>query len=565
VSRPGARDAKTLPVRLVPLGGLGEIGKNMMAIEYGEDIAIVDAGLMFPDEEMLGVDLVIPDISYLADKLHRIRGLFITHGHEDHIGALPYVLPQLGFPTVYATKLTLGLIMVKLREHRLLERAHLVQVDPSSTVQAGQITVNFLRVNHSIPDCVAIIARTPAGTVVHTGDYKFDYTPVDERLADLGAFAQLGDEGVLVLCGDSTRVESPGYTPSERVLADTFDRIFSNASGRILVATFASLISRVQQVVDAAVKYDRKVALVGRSMVNNVQMAIELGYLRVPAGTLVSADDINRLPANKLLIICTGSQGEPTSALTRIANADHRLISIQAGDTVILSSTPIVGNERAVSRNIDNLLRQGADVLYQGKAQVHVSGHGSREELKLMLALLKPRYVVPVHGEYHMLNEHTKLAVSMGVAPENAVVAQDGDVIEASYQGGLHIVDHIPTGNVYVDGLGVGDVGQVVLRDRQVLSQDGILVVVVTVDTETGELVSGSDIISRGVVYQRESEPLMDAARAQVDRALRTLNQRRGHTADWGFLKNKIRDTLSEFFYEKLKRQPMILPVIVEV
>jgi ribonuclease J len=564
-ARHSERDAKTLPIRLVPLGGLGEIGKNMMAIEYGDDIVIIDAGLMFPDDEMLGVDLVIPDTSYLADKLHRIHGLFITHGHEDHIGAVPYVLPQLGFPTIYATKLTAGLISVKLRERRLLERTRMVEVDPSDTIQAGKITVNFLRVNHSIPDAVAVVLRTPAGTVVHTGDYKFDYTPVDERLADLGAFAQLGDEGVLVLCGDSTRVESPGYTPSERVLAETFDRIFSQAPGRILVATFASLISRVQQVIDAAVKYDRKVVLVGRSMVNNIQMAIELGYLHAPAGTLVSVDDINQLAPQKLVIICTGSQGEPTSALTRIANADHRFVSILPRDTVILSSTPIVGNERAVSRNIDNLLRQGAEVLYQGKAQVHVSGHGSREELKLMLALLKPRYVVPVHGEYRMLNEHAKLAVGMGMAPENAVVAQDGDVIEASEQGGIHIVDHIPTGNVYVDGLGVGDVGQVVLRDRQVLSQDGILVVVVTVDTETGELVAGPDIISRGVVYQRESEPLMDAARSQVDRALRTLHQRRGHTADWGFLKNKIRDTLSEFFYEKLKRRPMILPVVVEV
>ncbi len=559
------RDAKTLPVRLVPLGGLGEIGKNMMAIEYGDDIVIVDAGLMFPDDEMLGVDLVIPDTSYLADKLHRIRGIFITHGHEDHIGAVPYVLPQLGFPTLYATKLTLGLIMVKLREHRLIDRANLEEVDPSDTIQAGKIAVSFLRVNHSIPDAVAVVLRTPAGTIVHTGDYKFDHTPVDERVADLGAFARLGEEGVLVLCGDSTRVESPGYTPSERVLAKTFDEIFARASGRILIATFASLISRVQQVIDAAVKYDRKVALVGRSMVNNVQMAVELGYLHVPAGTLVSVDDINRLPAKKLVIICTGSQGEPTSALTRIANGDHRFVSTQPGDTVILSSTPIVGNERAVARNIDNLLRQGADVLYQGKAQVHVSGHGSREELKLMLALLRPRYVVPVHGEYRMLNEHAKLAEGMGVPAENVVVAQDGDMIEVSYAGGIKVVDHIPTGNVYVDGLGVGDVGQVVLRDRQVLSQDGILVVVVTVDAETGELVSGPDIISRGVVYQRESEPLMDAARTQVDRALRAAVQRRGHTADWGYLKNKVRDSLSEFFYEKLKRRPMILPVVVEV
>jgi ribonuclease J len=552
-------------VRIVPLGGLGEIGKNMMAIEYGEDIVIVDAGLMFPDEEMLGVDLVIPDITYLADKLDRIRGLFITHGHEDHVGALPYVLPQLGFPTVYATRLTNGLISVKLREHRLLDRTNMVVVDPSETVRAGKLTVSFLRVNHSIPDAVAIVVRTPAGIVVHTGDYKFDHTPVDDRPADLGAFAQLGAEGVLVLCGDSTRVESPGYTPSEQVIAETFDEIFSRAPGRILLATFASLISRAQLAIDAAAAYDRKVALVGRSMVSNVQMAIELGYLRVPQGMLIPAEDINRVPAGKLLIICTGSQGEPTSALTKIANGDHRLVSIQPHDTVILSSTPIVGNEQAVYRNIDNLLRRGADVLYQGKAQVHVSGHGSREEIKLMLALLKPRYVVPVHGEYRMLVEHARLAVSMGTPQENVIVAQDGDIIEASAKDGIRIVDHVPSGNVFVDGLGVGDVGQVVLRDRKALSQDGILVVVVTVNAETGEPIGGPDIISRGFVYERESEELMDAARARVSNALRQARQARGHTADWGFLKNKVRDTLSEFLYEKLKRRPMVLPLVVEV
>ena len=552
-------------MRIVPLGGLGEIGKNMMAIEYGEDIVIVDAGLMFPDEEMLGVDLVIPDITYLADKLDRIRGLFITHGHEDHVGALPYVLPQLGFPTIYATKLTNGLISVKLREHRLLDRTNMVVVDPSETVRAGKLTVSFLRVNHSIPDAVAVVVRTPAGIVVHTGDYKFDHTPVDDRPADLGAFAQLGAEGVLVLCGDSTRVESPGYTPSEQVIAETFDEIFSRAPGRILLATFASLISRAQLAIDAAAAYDRKVALVGRSMVSNVQMAIELGYLRVPQGMLIPAEDINRVPAGKLLIICTGSQGEPTSALTKIANGDHRLVSIQPHDTVILSSTPIVGNEQAVYRNIDNLLRRGADVLYQGKAQVHVSGHGSREEIKLMLALLKPRYVVPVHGEYRMLVEHARLAVSMGTPQENVIVAQDGDIIEASARDGIRIVDHVPSGNVFVDGLGVGDVGQVVLRDRKALSQDGILVVVVTVNAETGEPIGGPDIISRGFVYERESEELMDAARARVSNALRQARQARGHTADWGFLKNKVRDTLSEFLYEKLKRRPMVLPLVVEV
>jgi ribonuclease J len=553
------------PVRLVPLGGLGEIGKNMMVIEYGSDLVIVDVGLMFPDEEMLGVDLVLPDITYLADKLDRIRGIFITHGHEDHIGGLPYLLPRLGFPPIYSAKLTLGLIGVKLKEQRILDRATLIEIEPGQTISLGQLRITSMRVNHSIPDSLALMVRTPAGTVVHTGDYKFDYTPVDQFPADIGALARLGDEGVLVLCGDSTRVESPGHTPSEAAIVETFEEIFAHAQGRIIVATFASLISRVQMVVNAAAKYGRQVALVGRSMVNNVQMATELGYLRIPGGMLIRAEDIHTVPASKLAIICTGSQGEPTSALTRIANGDHRFVQIQPGDTVVLSSTPIVGNERAVSHNVDNLMRQGATVLHQGVMRVHVSGHASREELQLMLALLRPRYVVPVHGEYRMLAQHGQLAVKMGVPAENVVVAQDGDVIEASADGGIHVVDHVPYGNVYVDGSGVGDIGQVVLRDRRVLSRDGILVVVVTVDSETGEPLAGPDIISRGFVYERESEELLESARAVVTNAISKHTQGRGHSADWNFIKNKIRDTLGEFLYEQIRRRPMILPLVVEV
>jgi ribonuclease J len=546
---------------------VGEIGKNMSVYEYGNDIVIVDGGLMFPDEEMLGVDLVIPDVTYLQDKLDRIRGIFITHGHEDHIGGLPYLLPQLGFPAVYASKLTIGLIGVKLRERRILDRAHLEVVEPGKPVHAGAFTVEFLHVNHSIPDAMAVVLRSPAGIVVNTGDYKIDYTPIDEP-ADLGALARIGDEGVLVLCGDSTRVEVEGQTPSERAIGQTFDDLIGGAEGRVIVATFASLISRVQQVVDAAVKHGRQVALVGRSMVNNAQMAIELGYLRIPSGVLVEVDRINSIPAKKLVIICTGSQGEPTSALTRIANGDHRFVQIQQGDTVILSSTPIVGNERAVYRNIDNLMRRGATVLYQGApgmARVHVSGHGSREEIKLMLALLKPRYVVPVHGEYRMLAQHKRLAMQMGVPEANVVIAQDGDVVEASAEGGIRVIDSVPCGNVYVDGLGVGDVGQVVLRDRRVLSSDGVLVVVVTVDSETGELLGSPDLISRGFVYEREAEPLLDAARHRVEDAIRALSRTGGRTTDWGFIKNKVRDTLSEYIFSQLKRRPMILPVVVEV
>ncbi len=538
----------------------------MMVVEYGDDIIIIDVGLMFPDEEMLGVDLVIPDTSYLNDKLDRIGGIFITHGHEDHIGALPYLLPRLGFPPVYTAKLTHGLISIKLRENRILDQTTLNIITPGEDViEVGKFSVSFLRVNHSIPDSTAVVVRSPAGTLVHTGDYKFDFTPVDQLPADLGSLARLGQEGVLILCGDSTRVESPGFTPSERVITETFKEIIGEAKGRVIVATFASLISRVQMVIDVAVQEKRRVALVGRSMVNNVQMALELGYLNVPHGTLIEADDIATVPPSKLVIICTGSQGEPTSALTRMANADHRLVSIIPGDTIVLSSTPIVGNERAVFRNIDNLMRQGAEVYYQGRAHVHVSGHGSREELKLMLALLKPRFMLPVHGEYRMLARHAELAVEMGVAPDHVMVAQDGDIVEVSDDRGIKIVEHAPYGNVFVDGSGVGDIGQVVLRDRRVLSRDGIIVAVITLDSETGEVVGRPDIISRGVVYERESEELIEGARNRVAQAISKHTQTRGPGTDWNYIKNKVRDTLSEYIYDRIRRRPMILPTLVEV
>ncbi len=549
-------------LRLVPLGGLGEVGKNMMVVEYGDDIVVIDVGVMFPDDEMYGVDLVIPDTSYLTDKKHRIRGILITHGHEDHVGSLPYVLPMLDFPPIYATRLTHGLISIKLKEHKILEKTVINLIGLDDKVPLGEGVAEFFRVNHSIPDAIGIVLRTPVGTLLHTGDYKFDYTPVDGKPADLGMLGRIGNEGVLVMLGDSTRVETPGYTLSERVISESLDKIFANAPGRILIATFASLISRIQQVIETAERYDRFIALVGRSMQNNVQMAIELGYLNVPKGMFIRAEDINKFNPEQVVIICTGSQGEPTSALTRIANQDHRLISIKPGDTVILSATPVPGNEKMVHRTINSLFRQGADVLYQGISDVHVSGHGAQEELKLMLSLVRPKFFVPVHGEYRQLVLHAKLAASLGIPRENIVVAEDGDVIEVTPDA-IKLAGHTASGNVFVDGLSVGDVGQIVLRDRRALSQDGILIAVLTIDKETGQPIAGPDIVTRGFVYVRDSEELLTDARECVLEAVHGLP---GHNnSDWSFVKDKIKHILSEFLYERTHRCPMILPVVMEV
>jgi ribonuclease J len=533
----------------------------MMVVEYGDDIMIIDAGSMFPDDEMFGVDLVIPDISYLHDKKQHIRGIFVTHGHEDHIGSLPYVLPALDFPPIYATQLTQGLINVKLKEHRQLDKVAVNVVNAGDRIEAGKCSVEIVRVNHSIPDATALAIHTPLGTVVHTGDYKFDHTPVNGAPADFGTLARLGNEGVLVAMGDSTRIESPGYTPSERVINDSFDKIFANAPGRIILATFASLLSRVQQVIDTAERYDRHLALVGRSMINNVQMALELGYLHIPQGMLIRAEDIRQFQPEQVVIICTGNQGEPTSALTRIANQDHRLIRIQPNDTVILSATPVPGNERMVNRTINNLFRQGAEVYYQAIANVHVSGHAAQEEQKLMLSLLRPKFFLPVHGEYRQMVLHAKLAYSLGIPEQHILVAEDGDVVELT-ESEFKTVEHTPCGNVFVDGLGVGDIGQIVLRDRQVLAQDGILMVVLTVDKESGQPLAGPDIVSRGFVYMRDSEELLENARSRVLDSFAGLN---GHSSDWSFVKDKIRHTLSEFLYEQTHRRPMVLPVVMEV
>lgn len=557
-------------IRCIPLGGLGEIGRNMMVVEVGDDILIIDVGVMFPENEMLGVDLVIPDVSYLQDKLDRIRGIIITHGHEDHTGSLPYILPQINFPPIYTTRLTAGLISGKLREHRLQDKVKVNIIMPGEPLSLGAITADFFRVCHSIPDGVGVAVHTPLGIMVHSGDFKFDYTPVDQRQTDFAKLAELGSQGVLCLFSDSTNSERPGYTQSEAVISQAFDGIFASARGRIIITTFASLISRLQQVIDTAVRYERRVAVIGRSMTQNVAIAQELGYLTAPAGVLLRADELgslNQVSPRNLVIVTAGSQGEPSSALTRMANRDHRQIEIVPGDTVVMSAAAIPGNEELVSRTIDNLFRLGANVVWGQGSNVHVSGHASQEEQKLMISLVKPKYFVPVHGEYRHLILHARTAQALGIANSNIFVIEDGDVLEFTTEG-AQVCERVSAGYVFVDGLGVGDVGQVVLRDRQVLAQDGILIITITVDRHTGAPVAGPDIVSRGFVYMRESEELIEKARLQVQLALQAAQATKGdgpHNVDWQFVKNKIRDVLSKFVYDQTRRRPMILPLVMEV
>jgi len=547
-------------VRLIPLGGLGEIGKNMLVVEHQDDILVVDAGLMFPENEMLGVDLVIPDVSYLVERKDKIRGIIITHGHEDHTGALPYVLPRLNAP-IFATKLTRGLISVKLKEHRLLDKAQLNVIQAGDELNLGSFRLEFFHVSHSIPDGVGVAFHTPVGIIVHSGDFKFDHTPVDGRLTDFAKLSQLGGQGVLALLSDSTNAETPGYTPSEKMVSEMFDRVFPKAPGRIIVATFASNISRIQQVIEAAIKHDRRVGIVGRSMVENVRMARDLGYLQVPEGVLLKTEEISRLPGDKVAIVTTGSQGEPTSALARMANGDFRQLQIEKDDTVIISARPIPGNEELVNHIINNLFKLGADVLYDQLLDVHVSGHASQEEEKLMLNLLRPRYFIPIHGEYRHLMLHAKLAFEVGVHPNNIFVIENGQVVEFG-QHGARLNGTVPAGYVLVDGIGVGDVGQVVLRDRRLLSQDGVVIVTITVDKQTGRPLTEPDIISRGFVYEREAEGLLEAAREQITAA---LEDSVSHTAEWSFINTRIKETLGKFFYDRTHRRPMILPVVMEV
>lgn len=548
-------------VKIVPLGGLNEIGKNMTAIEFKDDIVVIDCGLRFPDEDMFGIDVVIPDVSYLIKNQEKIRGIFLTHGHEDHIGALPYVLKQINVP-IYGTKLTLGIVETKLREHGLLGVTELKRVKPRDIIKLNTVSVEFIKTNHSIADSVAIAVHTPLGVVLHTGDFKIDYTPIDGQLTDFARFAELGKKGVLVMLADSTNVERRGYTMSERIVGESFIKLFGKASGRIIVATFASNVHRIQQIIDAAEHYGRKVAVSGRSMENIVQVAMELGYLETKEDTLISIDQVSKYPNNQVVLITTGSQGEPMSALARMAASEHRKINVLEGDTVIISASPIPGNEKFISRVINQLFKKGADVIYESLADVHVSGHACQEELKLMHSLVKPRFFIPVHGEYRHLKQHAELACKLGMQQRNCYIGENGDVIEIT-RNYIKKTGTVTSGQVFVDGLGVGDVGHIVLRDRKHLSQDGILTIVVTIEKETGTVIAGPDIISRGFVYVRESEGLMDQAREIVKEVLKDCEEK--NITDWATLKSNMRDELREFLYEKTKRKPMILPIIMEI
>lgn len=548
-------------VKIIPLGGVNEIGKNLTAIEYKNDIVVIDCGLKFPDEDMFGIDLVIPDITYLIKNKEKVSGIFLTHGHEDHIGALPYVLRQLNVP-VYGTKLTLGIVETKLKEHGLLSSTELIRVKPRDVIRLNSVSVEFIKTNHSIADSVAIAVHTPLGVVLHTGDFKIDYTPIDGELMDFARFAELGKKGVLAMMADSTNVEKQGYTKSERIVGESLTRIFGKTKGRIIIATFASNIHRIQQIIDAATVYGRKVAVSGRSMENIINVAIELGYIEVAENTLVPIDAINKYNNDQIVIITTGSQGEPMSALSRMASAEHKKVNIVEGDTIIISATPIPGNEKLVSKIVNQLFKKGAEVIYGSAENIHVSGHACQEELKLMQTLIKPKNFIPVHGEYRHLKQHGELAIKLGLNPKNVVIPEVGNVIEVN-RSGIRKSGTVISGQIFVDGLGVGDVGNIVLRDRKHLSQDGILTVVVTLSKDNKTIVAGPDIISRGFVYVRESEGLIDEAREIVRNTL--LECEENNITDWATLKSNVRDELRSYLYEKTKRKPMILPIIMEI
>lgn len=552
-------------VRTIPLGGAGEVGRNMWVLEYGDEILILDCGVMFPEADMLGVDLVLPDITYLREKTDKIKGILLTHGHEDHIGAVPFLLSELGFPPVYGTRLTLGIVTNKLKEHRLLDEATLVTITDQQKFQVGSFTVEPFHIAHSIPDAVGFGITTPVGLVIYLTDWKFDHTPADGRPTDIVKLTEFGQRKPLLLITDCVRVESRGYTPSESSVGEAFDNIFATAPGRIIVATFASNISRVQQVIESAEAYGRKVALVGRSMETNGRIAFELGFLRAEEGTMIRPSEMAGYPDDQIAVVCTGSQGEPMAALNRMANRDYPHVKIKEGDTVVLSATPIPGNEVSVNKVINNLFRLGADVIYGGSAGVHVSGHAAQEELKMLLALLRPEFIVPFHGDYRHLMLYRKMALGMGgvFGPDSVIIPEDGSIMEFSQNYG-RVIGKAPVGYIYVDGTTVGDVGNVVVRDRQMLSKDGMLIVVVSIDSTTGELVAGPDVVSRGFVYMRQSQDLIESTKVAVREALNG-DHTTSTQADVNFVNRKIKDVVSEFLYRETRRRPMVLPVVMEV
>ena len=559
VRKPKEPSRKT-PVKIIPLGGLNEIGKNCTVIECSNDMFVIDCGMAFPDSELLGVDIVLPDYSYVEKNIDKLRGVVLTHGHEDHIGGLPYFLKKFNVP-VYGTRLTLGLVEGKLEEHGILGGSKLNVVTPGQTVKLGCMAVEFIRVNHSIPDAVGMAIHTPAGILIHTGDFKVDYTPIEGGIIDLQRFAELGNKGVLALMSDSTNADRPGFTMSERKVGESFEKLFVQAEGkRLIIATFASNIHRIQQIINNAVSTGRKVAVSGRSMVKVISVGIELGYLKVPNGVLVDIDMVSRYPADKMVIVTTGSQGEPMSALTRMANNEHRQVSITPNDFIIISANPIPGNEKLVTRVINELMKLGAHVVYENIYEVHVSGHACQEEQKLILSITKPKFFIPVHGEYKHLYQHKATAMSVGIPENNIILGDNGFVIETDSVD-IKVTGTVPAGRVFVDGLGVGDVGSVVLRDRKHLAEDGLIVAVATIDRDTGMILSGPDVVSRGFVYVRESEELLGEAKKLLSQTLQDCLDR--NIKDWNSIKTKMKDNLSNYIFEKTKRTPMILPIII--
>lgn len=548
-------------LRIIPLGGLGEIGKNITAIEYEDEIIVIDCGISFPDEDMYGIDLVIPDIKYLLDNKDKVKGLFLTHGHEDHIGAIPYILKQINMP-VYGTKLTIGLVESKLKEHDMLSKTNLIPISPGESIKLNKLIIEFIRVTHSIAESCALAIHTPIGTVLHTGDFKIDYTPIDGKVMDLNRIAQLGQEGILLLMADSTNVERAGHSLSEKIIGETLNRIISNANGRVIVATFASNIHRMQQIADASMMYNRKIVFSGRSMENISNVAMDLGYLHIPEESIVGIEDLNRYPSDKITIITTGSQGEPMAGLSRIAYGSHRHISIEQDDLFIISASPIPGNDKLVSRVINQLYRKGVEVIYEDLEDIHVSGHAYKEELKLIHTLVKPKYFMPVHGEYRHLKHHSDLALKLGMDKSNVFTLETGQVLEISQDKAI-ATEKVHTGVVFVDGIGIGDVGNIVLRDRRDLARDGMVTIVVAINKETYSIVSGPDIITRGFIYARESEGLIkkikDVAKEEIEICLEN------NIIEWQVLKSGVRKSVEQLLYHKTKRRPSVFPIIMEV